>query len=230
LQPKQVNITNDATQRYGEPELAVNPKNPNNLVYYVMSNKTTYACEASGTPDCAPGNFIIGQPLGFWTTQGWYSTKLFVTFDRGQTWQQVNFPTIPAVRGFPNEGTDHSNLLTRADPMVTVTADGTFFLGWDAEQTCLPGTPGCLGVIDGGIAVSKSTDGGRTWTTPVLTGTGVDRPWMTTDLSSGTVYEASAGPVDSNISTGNAARPPGGNGISDRWVVSSTDGHTWTTP
>jgi hypothetical protein len=223
LQPTQVNITNDPTQRYGEPEIAVNPTNPNNIVYFVMSNRTTYACEASGTPDCAPANFIIGQPLGFWTVRGWYSSKLFVSFDRGQSWRQVNFPIIPAFRGFPNEGTDHSNLLTRPDPMVTVTADGTFYIGWDAEQACLAGTDGCLGVV-GGIAVSKSEDGGRTWSTPVLTGTGIDRPWMTADLSTGTVFEASAGPIDSSISTGNPHQPIFGNGIADRWVVSSPDG------
>jgi hypothetical protein len=109
--------------------------------------------------------------------------------------------------------------------MVTVTADGTFYIGWDALAVSKP-----LVVKDGGIAVSKSTDGGRTWSTPVLTGTGVDRPWMTADLSTGTIYEASAGPVDSNISTGNPALPPAGNGISDRWVVSSPDGLHWTAP
>jgi hypothetical protein len=231
LQPTQLNITNDPTQRYGEPEVAVNPTNPNNLVYFVMSNRTTYACEASGVSLCAPGDFILAQPLGFWAVPGWYSSKLFVSFDRGRSWQQVSFPTIPAFRGFPGEGTDHSDLLTRPDPMVTVTADGTFYIGWDAIHTCVPGTGGCLGTVDAGIAVSKSTDGGRTWSTPVLTGTGVDRPWMTTDLSSGTVYEASAGTVDSSISTGNPnlpTLPPGQ--PSDRWVVSSPDGVNWTAP
>jgi hypothetical protein len=204
LQPTQLNITNDPTQRYGEPEVAVNPTNPNNLVYFVMSNRTTYACEASGISLCAPGDFILAQPLGFWAVPGWYSNKLFVSFDRGRSWQQESFPTIPAFRGFPGEGTDHSDLLTRPDPMVTVTADGTFYIGWDAIHTCVPGTGGCVGTVDAGIAVSKSPDGGRTWSTPVLTGTGVDRPWMTTDLSTGTVY--------------------------DRWVVSSPDGVNWTAP
>jgi hypothetical protein len=137
----------------------------------------------------------------------------------------VDFPAIPAFRGFPGEAMDHSDLITRADPMVTATADGTFYIGWDAIAPIGP-----LNVKAGGIAVSKSTDGGRTWSTPVLTGTGVDRPWMTADLSTGTVYEASAGPIDSNISTGNPALPPFGNGISDRWVVSSSDGVNWTSP
>jgi hypothetical protein len=85
-----VNITNDTSQRYGEPEIAVNPTNPNNIVYFVKTDATTFACEASGNPDCA--TFIFGQPLGFWTVPGWYNSKAYVTFDRGRTWQQVAFP------------------------------------------------------------------------------------------------------------------------------------------
>ena len=53
---------------------------------------------------------------------------------------------------------------------------------------------------------------------------------MTTDLSTGTVYEASSGFVDSSMSTGNPHLPIFGNGITDRWVVSSPDGVHWTNP
>jgi hypothetical protein len=59
LQPTEVNITNDVTQRFGEPEIAVNPRNPNNIVYYIKTDATTYACEASGNPNCA--TFVLGQ-------------------------------------------------------------------------------------------------------------------------------------------------------------------------
>jgi len=249
LQPTQVNITNDSTHRYGEPEIAVNPKNPNNLVYFVMSNMLTYPCEASGDPNCQilP---LSGTPAGEYNVPGWISTHVFVSFDAGRTWKQITFPSIPAFNGEPGEATDHSDLISMGDPMVTVTANGTFYLGWDSMDlgiidlppgymfggvTVCPTTtapPGCPvgGLTDGGIAVSKSTNGGRTWSTPVLTGTGVDRPWMTTDLSTGTVYEASSGFVDGSMSTGNPSLPLSGNGIADRWVVSSADGVHWTTP
>jgi hypothetical protein len=238
LQPTQLNITNDTTHRCGEPEIAVNPKNPNNLVYFVMSNKVTYQCEAAGDLNC---KFVNGTSLGTYNVPGWISTHVFVTFDRGGTWSQVNFPIIPAFRGIecPGpmgavvcEGTDHSDLLSMGDPMVTVTADGTFYLGWDSMNLGFQNIPpfGVVGsLIDGGIAVSKSTDGGRTWSTPVLTGTGVDRPWMTTDLSSGTVYEASSGFVNGSMSTGNPKLPLFSS-APDRWVVSSPDGLHWTTP
>jgi hypothetical protein len=249
LRPTQLDMTNDQTHRFGEPEIAVNPRNPNNIVYFVMSNMLTYQCEAAGDPNCQilP---LSGTPAGQYKVPGWISTRALVTFNRGRTWTRVNFPIVPAFRGFPGEGTDHSDLLSMGDPMVTVTAKGTFYLGWDSMNlgiiylppgyqfggvtVCPSATPppGCPtgGLIDGGIAVSKSTDGGRTWSTPVLTGTGVDRPWMTTDLSTGTVYEASSGFVDSSMSTGNPSLPIFGNGISDRWVVSSPDGVHWTTP
>jgi hypothetical protein len=254
LQPTQQDLTNDQTHRYGEPEIAVNPRDPNDIVYFVMSNMLTYQCEAAGDPNCQllP---LSGTPAGEYNVPGWISTHVLVSFNRGRTFSQVSFPFIPVLRStvgnpLPNEGTDHSDLISMGDPMVTVTANGTFYLGWDSMNlttiylppgfvyggvVVCPSTtpePGCAegGLADGGIAVSKSIDGGRTWSTPVLTGTGVDRPWMTTDLSRGTVYEASSGFVDSSMSTGNPNLPLTGNGIPDRWVVSSPDGVHWTTP
>ncbi len=228
LQPTQVNVTNDPTLRYGEPEVAVNPKNPNNLVYFVMYSKQTYACEAAGNPNCT--TFDFGLASGQFTDPLFTGVKAFVSFDRGRTWTNVQFPHIPAFRGFPGEGTDHSDLTLGGDPMVTATADGTFYIAWDAtHETLSPQT-----ASNGGIAVSKSTDGGRTWSTPVLTATPVDRPWMTTDLSTpGTIYVTSGTPPGTgclgSFSAGNPnlpiATPP-----CDRWLVSSQDGVHWTAP
>lgn len=226
LRPTQVNVTNDLTLRYGEPEVVVNPRNPNNLVYFVMSNKLTYKCEAAGDPNCT--TLFFGLALGQFIVPGWTSDRVFVSFDRGRTWKNVDFPLIPRFRGFPGEATDHSGLLTSADPMVTATADGTFYIAWDSEHEGLTTT-----ATYGGIAISKSTDGGRTWSTPVLTGTPVDRPWLTADLSTGTIYEASGSPPGTgflgSFSTGNPSlpfnAPPG-----DRWLVASRDGVHWTTP
>ncbi len=223
------NVTNDSTHRFGEPELAVNPTNPNNLVYAIVAHKETYKCEHSADTNCT--TFSRGQPLGFFATPGWYFLKVYNTFNRGVTWTDVT-PTdlIPAFRGFPLEFANHSDLKTQSDPMVTVTADGTFYLGWDSMHMGA-GVP-ILGttLVDGGIAVSKSTNGGATWSKSVLTGTGVDRPWMTADVSDGTVYEASSGSVDGSMSTGDASAPLFGNGVSDRYVTSSPDGLAWTTP
>jgi hypothetical protein len=258
LQPSQINISNNNSLRYGEPDIAVNPTNPNNLVYNVLTSQYTWQCQAAHDPNCT--TFTMGNPSGEYNVPGFLSTRVYVTFDRGRTWTNVKFPTIPELRTqaggnlLPGESADasgfHSDLLSQGDPMVTVTADGTFYIGWDAmnlgtiilppgfmlgtvtlcpASTPLPGCP-TGGLLDGGIAVSKSTDGGRTWSTPVLTGTGVDRPWMVTDLSTGRVYEASSGSVEAAGSTGNPNQPLFGNGISYRWVVSSPDGLHWTSP
>lgn len=258
LQFSPVNLTNDNGQRYGEPEIAVNPRNPNNIVYYVMSQHLTYSCEAANDPNCALDP-LSGTAIGEYTVPGWLSTHVYVTFDRGRTWRDVTANLDQNSTPAPTTVTDptgthqitHTDLISRGDPMVTVTADGTFYIGWDAMNlgtvflppgftfggrvVCPPTTapPGCPvhGLLDGGIAVSKSTDGGRTWSTPHLTGTGVDRPWMTTDLSTGTIYEASSGGVNSSMSTGDPLLPSAGPGTTpDRYVVSSTDGVQWSSP
>ena len=252
MQPTGVNVTNDLTSRYGEPEIAVNPKNPNNMVYTIMQNKNTYACEPGGSapdPNCAFPPGTLGQPLGFWKVPAWYDIKTYVTFDGGKTWKNVQVPRFPAYSGLPGElKGPHKDMKTREDPMITVAADGTFYMGWDIQTNAdvppkVPPNPlpysTCCSFVSGGIAVSKSTDGGKTWSTPYLTGTGVDRPWMTTDLSTGTVYEASSGFINGLQANGNPAggiATPGtteGSVLSsdaDRWVVSSKNGVKWTTP
>jgi hypothetical protein len=253
-----MNITNNNDLRYGEPEIAVNPRNPDNIVYYVMSQQLTYACEAASNPNCV-NDPLTGSAVGEFTTPGWISTHVYVTFDRGRTWKDetsnLDQNAIPA----PTEVTDstgthllsHSDLISRGDPMVTVTSNGTFYIGWDAMNLgtvflppgftfggrviCPASTapPGCPihGLTDGAIAVSKSTDGGRTWSTPTIAGTGVDRPWMAADLATGTVYEASSGGIRSSMSTGDPLLPSAAPGVTpDRYVVSSGDGVHWTQP
>jgi hypothetical protein len=62
----------------------------------------------------------------------------------------------------------------------------------------------------------------------VLSGTPADRPFITTDASTGTIYEESgAGP----LGPGSTADPnaPTGN-IAGRWLVASNDGVHWTPP
>src|SRR5258706_15292345 len=63
LRPTEVNVTQDLLQRYGEPEVVVNARNPNNLVYMIMSEAWNYACQAAGDPACAlvpGGGFAAG--------------------------------------------------------------------------------------------------------------------------------------------------------------------------
>jgi len=204
LQPTEVNVTNDLTYRWGEPQIAVNQKNPNNLIYFVLRDRFSFACVKAGNTDC---NDLFGVP-------GKIVNKLYVSFDRGKTWAQRDFPGQPP-------GKDP--LEWQGDPMVASTADGTLYIAWDAIH--LDATPPLGSHIYGCIAASKSTDGGLTWSVPVCTGTPVDRPWLETDLSTGRIYEVSSG-VLGPLSGGIAGATPGT--INDRWVVASQDGVNWT--
>jgi len=208
LRPTEVDVTSDQTHRWGEPQIAVNQKNPNNLVYIVMSDQLTYACEQAGDPNCTvSGGFVTGLN----NVPGWIDASVFVSSDRGKSWTDVPFPGQPP---------GHPPLEWKGDPMVTATPDGNFYIAWDAIHLAGLGTYGC-------IAVSKSTDGGQTWSDPTCTGTPVDRPWLETDLSTGTLYEVSSGFLGP-IASGDPTTPQGT--ISDRWLVSSQDGVHWSTP
>jgi hypothetical protein len=201
--PTEVDVTNDLTYRWGEPQIAVNQKNPNNLIYYVLRDRFSFECVNSGATDC---NDLFGVP-------GKIVNTLYVSFDRGKTWQE---------RDVPSQVPGKDPLEWQGDPMAAATADGTFYIAWDAIH--LDATPPLGSHIYGCIAASKSTDGGLTWSTPVCTGTPVDRPWLDTDLSTGRIYEVSSG-FQGPLSGGVQGAAQGT--INDRWIVASQDGVSW---
>jgi hypothetical protein len=170
LQPTQVNVTNDLTHRYGEPVVMANPRNPNNLVYFATGPNLNNACEQDGDPLCQIGPY--GFPNGLLVQNGWQHDHVFVSFDRGRKWEPAKFPngaTFPCcVAGAP-PGTD---LEGSSDPNVAVTANGTFYIGFDIQSSIANGIP----AYAAGVGVSKSTDGGLTWSPPVAVGTPIDRP------------------------------------------------------
>ena len=253
MQLPNINVTNDPTHRWGEPELAVDPKNPNHLVYAIVGEGFTNQCQAVAATDpnspCALLNTVFGpQPVGLMTDVAHFSeVSIFVSFDRGRTWSRTaDIPGRPGPadldRSEHGNGNDRGERHTRdddpprgieifpveeepGDPLLTVGPDGTFYLGWDAIHFAnLPTTI----VNRGGIAVSKSTDGGLSWSDPILTGTTIDRPFFATDLSTGVVYEASTGQTPGPLASGDAGTPA--SGPNDRHLVSSTDGVHWTAP
>jgi hypothetical protein len=227
LQPTEINVTRDSTHRWGEPEIAVNPRNPNNMVYAIVGVAFTNDCQAAAATDpnspCKLVNTVFGpQPVGLMSDiPGFSMISAWVTFDGGRTWKRTL--DVPGQR--PVFPLGHPGPSSPGDPLVTAGPDGTFYLGWDAIVFAnLPTTI----VAQGGIAAVKSKDGGLTWSNPVLTGTTIDRPFFTSDLSTGVIYEASSGQVPGPLASGDPTTIPVG--PVDRHLVSSTDGVHWSTP
>jgi hypothetical protein len=214
-----INATHDPRYRWGESAIAINPRNPNNLVIASVGTGFTSTCQAKSSEcqtipvELAPG-FKFPQPKGMFERPDFNAIAAFVSFDRGKSWKEVRVPTTP--RGFPS-------IRSAGDPHVTATADGTFYFSFDNMNWGTTDKP----LTNAGIGVSKSTDGGRTWSVPVLSGTPIDGPKITADLSTGTIYEASSSQLGPN-STGDSNTPRGK--ITDRWLVSSKDGIHWTKP
>ena len=215
----EVNVTNDTKYSWGEAQIAVNPKDPNNIVFATVGVGFTKECQEK-SPACKMVNADLGlgrpfpQPMGMFSTPKFNAVFAFTSFDRGKTWTRYDIPATPR---------DRPHIKESGDPSVTVTPDGTFYFSFDAFDW---GTPE-KALPAGGIGVSKSTDGGRTWSTPVLTGTPLDGPKITADPVTGTIYGHSSTTLGPR-STGDPSAPAGT--VMDRWLVSSKDGVTWTKP
>jgi hypothetical protein len=140
----------------GEPALAVNPRDPRNLVAVWQQDRFT----------------IDGGAL---------SDVVGVTKDGGRTWKQVLVPGISRCTGGADE--------RASDPWLSFGPDGRLYLSvlTFTEHPELAGKAGPTA-----LRVSTSTDGGLTWSQPVVVGdAGIyeDRPSVTADPGRpGTAY------------------------------------------
>ncbi|MCU1692811.1 MAG: hypothetical protein JWM64_1902 [Frankiales bacterium] len=193
-QVREVQVQRDTSWRGGEPEIAVNPRNGKNMVmvWAAMKNVTTPA----GTP--YPG--LAAQFASPATGMQTIGCQMAYTFDGGRTWYPAPFP----LRDKPACG----------DPMVVADSKGVFHITFDLMGS--PFTPSTVGTqpVDQ-VAASRSTDGGRSWATPVDVGTIVDRPFFRVDASNDRLYEVSGGLLSAS---------------SRKLTVSRDAGRTWSAP
>lgn len=167
-----------------EPHIAINPKNPLNIVAASNDYNTPYVESPIDFPYPIPS--IVGGDA--WA--GYYTS-----FDGGKTWTEKLIPGYPAdttlegrisplrLRMFQGAG----------DPVLDVDADGNFYLAGIAFRR----TMGLL-VGDSGIWVAKSTDGGETFPSTnirivsqgydLAPGFFHDKEWLCVDRNNGNVY------------------------------------------
>jgi hypothetical protein len=200
-------ILGNANRGAGEPMIAVNPKDPNNIVVVGMSTwhqiKGQLPPQPGAPPPAGAGNRGAGLMLGLRTPNSTVMS-MAVTHDGGVTWKWREDPI--------RQGT-HSRC---ADPVAAAGPDGTFYVGCINREP----QPDFLATD----AMSVSTDGGDTWgpriwligndkpyrtfapgLNPIRSETvssPFDRPWIVIDQSNNTLYAVAA-----HGSTGEPPRP-----------------------
>lgn len=168
----EVQVQHDKSWRGGEPEIAINPRNPSNLVMVWAAMKQVKTPTGGTYPGLAAQFASVGTGM---QTIG---CQMAYTFDAGRTWYPAPFPLgdKPAC----------------GDPMVVADSRGAFHITYDLMGTSLtPSTEGTQPTDQ--VAASRSIDGGRSWSDPVDVGTIVDRPFFRIDPSSDVLYEVSGG-------------------------------------
>jgi len=210
----EANVTNNLNWTTGEPQVAVNPKNPRNLVIADHPMGTEKTPAYSVDPTSPEGLRRSGE-----VDREYQTVIATVSEDGGRTWRTVG---KPGPLFHPDRPKQHLG----GDPMAAAGPDGTLYIAGDVYSR----TPGAgWAEIDwptAGVAVAWSGDGGKTFSLPQLTGTPLNRPWMTVDQSTGTVYTVSFGFLDPNSGEhGQLAifqspdDPNRGSAIADRWLV-----------
>lgn len=155
----------------GEGMIAENPLNAQNLVagglyQYASSRNNSTAYHASGV------------------------SGAFTSWDGGRSWTDQSLPPYP---GWFNTSSPTCDQLHLADTAIAFGPNGTVYY---IDLSDALGTLTCsVSLASLGLYSTVSTDGGRTWQTPVpirgtVAGSFVDKPWVAVDQSTGEVYVA----------------------------------------
>lgn len=200
LERNEMRIAVDPMVGFGQPQLAINPKDPKNLVYHVATN-------AMG----GSGGFLGINP----------GLANYVSLDGGMTWKQADYP-------FPPPSQD-PELELGGFSGIQVSPDGTFYTIFLAMAPCF--SSNCVDGLRGAVYVTKSSDGGLSWSKTVMTGLPLDHPRLTIDQSTGNIF-AVAGDAATYALSPTTTDDPNQMlvGARDRFTRVSTDGEHWTEP
>jgi hypothetical protein len=205
----ETNITNNLYLSSGEPEIAVDPRNPRNLavIEFAIGSGTMRAPSSATNP-------LSGatDPAAI-VAQSTYDGRVMLSRDGGDHWVQS---------GTPPASDPKSRVHGGGDPMIAIGPDGTIYAA-DETPPASTGEVAASGprvlaeyLSHFNVMITASRDRGHTFSAPQIAGTPADRPWMVVDQSTGMVYTVSSGPL--NVTTGvhNVAGPDAPN---DRWLV-----------
>jgi hypothetical protein len=198
----ETNVTNDLTISSGEPQIAVDPKNPRNLAVIEFGVGSAKKPAYSYFPD-APEAYLNDIEAGTI-----HAGRVMISTDGGAHWKShgraVVDPNAPPPRG------------GAGDPYIAYGPDGTLYAGGETGPS--PKTRAELGLTNAvNIFLTYSTDGGKTFPPAQSAGTPSDRPWLAVDPNTGDVYTASTGTL--NLSTKMHNIAPGEGVVNDRWLV-----------
>jgi len=103
-----------------------------------------------------PANMIAGWHQDRWSTGGAQSLGAAYTFNGGVTWQQVVIPFTRCSGAAPGSAGDYER---GSDPWISFSPNGTAHYMALVEKTS---------VNENAMVVARSTDGGATWSSPVV--------------------------------------------------------------
>ena len=194
-------LIGNAVRGAGEPVIAINPKNPNNIIVGAMANLHYVEGAPLGT---GQQRISIEARVKYRNTPGASISVYAISNDRGRTWRFIE-----------DSFRDTFKMNGTADAFVGAGADGTLFIG-AMNFFPLSASPDMLaferepepGLLFGATDVAWSHDEGKTWSAPVHVmgqathpmeyGPGLkpvfkgktpyDRPFLIADESTGTIY------------------------------------------
>jgi hypothetical protein len=193
---RETNITNDINLTSGEPQIAIDPTNSQNIaiIEFAVGSEKLPAWSRNPLMD------VRSEAEG---DAGLVNTgRLQLSRDGGKTW---------TIRAAPAFDTDYSP--GGGDPMIAYGPDGTLYA---ADEPFARHLKSRADLSQYSFVITASRDGGKTFTPPQRVGTPVDRPWLKVDPSTGTVYTVSTGFF--NPLTKQRNKPVQG-AIMDRWMV-----------